>query len=121
MRQEPSELEIIVRARKGLDESAENLDLRTQSRLLAIRRETIERMTAPRERRLRMPRWVPAGAFVAALVAVAIALVVVPGPNRQQQQLSKVEDLEIVASGQSLELYEDLEFYQWLASSNGNG
>lgn len=121
MRTEQSDRGIADLARKALDASADNLDLRTQSRLLAIRREAIERMTAPRERRLRMPRWVPAGAFVTAMVAVAIALVVVPGPNRQRQQVSKVEDLEIVASGESLELYEDLEFYQWLASGNGNG
>lgn len=121
MRQEQSEREIIERVGKALDESADNLDLRTQSRLLSIRREAIERMTAPRERRFSIPRWAYASSFVTVLVAVAIALVIVPGPSRHRQQVSKLDDLEIMVSGENLELYEDLEFYQWLESQNRNG
>ncbi|MBI1921568.1 MAG: DUF3619 family protein [Geobacter sp.] len=121
MRQEPSEREIVERVGKVLGESSDDLDLRTQSRLLAIRREAIERMSAPRERRFSIPRWASASAFVTALVAVAIALVVLSGPNRHRQQVSKLDDLEIMVSGENLELYEDLEFYQWLESRNHNG
>lgn len=121
MSTEQRDKEIVSCVIAALDKGADELDLRTQSRLLAMRREAMERMSAPRERRFPVPRWVASGAFVTALVAVAIALFVLPGPNGRMKQVSKVEDLEIMVSGESLEFYEDLEFYQWLESRNGNG
>ena len=59
--------------------------------------------------------WVPAGSVAAALLA---ALLVQPFFRNQMPDPTVVDrgdvDMEILLAEESLELYEDLEFYEWL-------
>ena len=41
-----------------------------------------------------------------------------PNPDQSQKLDTGLEDLEILASVDQLELYEDLDFYDWLANEN---
>jgi hypothetical protein len=99
-------------ATAALDASCDKLDGQTLSRLNKIRHEALE---------LPQQRWgrtvvAPFGGLVAASVLVVMLL-----PFWNQNPITEVpssnsamEDLEILISSDSLEFYEDFEFYQWL-------
>ena len=65
-----------------------------------------------------VPRWVTAGGF--ATVAVLVAAVSIwYGGHRNSTQVSNPDELEIASAQEQLELYEDLDFYRWLADQPG--
>ncbi len=62
--------------------------------------------------------WLPAG--LSAALVLALALVLQPGAGRHTaatQAGSEPQDLELLQGGESLELYEDQDFYAWLDTS----
>ncbi len=62
---------------------------------------------------------VPAGAF-ASVLATAVALTIMvaePGSGSARE----VDDVELLTAGEELELYENLEFYQWLQDREQTG
>lgn len=96
----------IEAVRALLDESARDLDAMTGARLAAARRRALERLEPP----LRLPWLLPAGVFASAAAAM-LALTLwnaapAPGPE--------LADVEVLAGPEALELYQDLEFYEWL-------
>ena len=104
------------RARAALDARAETLDGATRSRLrqARARAQALARARRPVATTPR-PRWAVA---LAAVLLLAVALV-------WQQQAGRlapeaVEDLEVLASSDDLELYQDLDFYLWLDESDPN-
>ena len=56
--------------------------------------------------------WAPAGGFAIAAV-IAVGVVLWPG-RAQPPSPAALEDLEIVADSDTLELLQDVEFYAWL-------
>jgi hypothetical protein len=60
-----------------------------------------------------------AGAFATAAAAVIVFAVWVD-PPKQELPVKSVDEFEIVLYADNLELYEDLDFYEWLADV-GNG
>ena len=73
--------------------------------------------------------WKPAGGFaVAATLLVAIGVWQFGGNQQGIEEFSErgtiiaqnMEDLELIASSDSMQFYEDLEFYQWLDVLEGN-
>ena len=64
-----------------------------------------------------LPRWVQAGAF-ATVVAVAVVVVFWSHSQRPASFLKNPDDFEILSAQDQIALYEDLEFYQWLAASD---
>lgn len=105
---------------KGLlDESTENLDSRTQQRLEEMR---INALSAVEEKQLkfRIPfRWIMAGSFATAAVAV-VAVFFWLSNSPGEFPVKHAEDFEIIASGDKVDLYQNLDFYRWLAGK-GNG
>ena len=112
---------IIEHIRQRLDEDVEALDDATLSRLRQARRLALAAASQPNR-----PWWgkiwpgsrpagdwlVPAGAF-ASVFATALALtLMVAEPDNGL--VRAVDDLELFTVGEDLELYENLEFYQWL-------
>jgi hypothetical protein len=101
--------------RQELDRSCDALDGYTLSRLNAIRHQALEHKLSRRSGR--RPMLFPLGGLVTACVLVLTVSLVsqrtllpvdgVPVP--------KFEDLELLATNEELEFYEDYEFYQWLA------
>ncbi len=65
-----------------------------------------------------VPRWITAGGFVTAAVMVA-AVSIWYGGHRSSTQVRNLDELEIASAQEQLELYEDLDFYRWLADQPG--
>jgi len=115
---------LVERIRRHLDQQIDGYDDATLSRLEQARR----RALATADRRPR-PWWrmrdygsawlLPAGAF-ASIVATAVALSIMvaePGNGLARE----VDDLELLTSGEEIELYENLEFYEWLQDREHTG
>ena len=119
--------QLIEGIRCQLDEDVDNYDSTTRSRLAQARR------LAMAAAQPRGPWWrrtwlasrpagdwlLPAGAF-ASVVATAFALTLMvaePGNDLARE----VDDLELLSSGEELELFENLEFYQWLPDREQTG
>lgn len=100
---------IETRLRQALDERAESLDAATRSRLRRAREEALA--SARPGRPFPAPAPLLAGGLALALLLVGVlawrAWQAPPAPPA-------MEDLELLASGEELELYRDLDFYLWL-------
>ncbi len=97
------------RAQALFEDSVERLDARTRSRLTQARNRALDEVKQGAKLRW---IWAPAGGFA---VAVVIAVGVVLWPGRTPQPgAAAIEDLEIVADSDNLELLRDVEFYAWL-------
>ncbi|VAX11363.1 hypothetical protein MNBD_GAMMA25-1588 [hydrothermal vent metagenome] len=97
--------------RATLDVSVDNLDPDISRRLQQARHAVLETTAKPR-----MPFWQPAGAFALASILLLSVLV---WPDRQNMpEPAALADLELITADDSLQLYEDLDFYQWLLESD---
>jgi hypothetical protein len=100
------------RAQAVLQESAEQLDGRTRSRLTQARHAALE---AAQKTQTRGWHWLmPAGGTVAA--AVLAVMLSTSGAHRDAEQMAvqPVDEFEIAAAEDSIEFYRDVEFYVWL-------
>lgn len=108
-----SEQEFLEDVRKVLESSVHELDAETKDALSQARHTALARRTR------RAPfgiRFLPQGAFPAVAVALAMLLLVFwirPEGAPPTENLNN--DLEIISSGESMELYEDLDFYIWFS------
>jgi len=114
----------LARAAGGLlRQGAEDLDADTVMRLRRARQAALAEYDHAR----RWPAW-PGGGWQAVTAAAAVAVVAVglwvgrfvppavPGDVPHPEQASA---LEVIPVDDNLELVEDLDFYAWMASSNG--
>lgn len=107
-------------AKALFDDSVERLDAATLSRLNQGRHAALESLHGGRSSAV-WGRWVPlTGVAAAALVTV----MVMRGPDAVDLPTESVADFEILLDGESLEMFEDLEFYSLLEEidqeANGN-
>jgi len=110
------ELELTRRARALHKHACEHIDARTRAKLAAARRSAV----AAKDHRPRRAIWLPAAGAVAAcaLVIGVVWFKPQPGPSSApQQQASATSDAELPldTDAQQLDLYQNLDFYQWLA------
>lgn len=110
---------LVAMVKEHLDAGVDALDNRTTARLRAARLKAVE---SARGRRgwFRLPRWVAVGGFAtaaAAILAVGVWLSDAP----RESAVATADDLEIVAAQDQMQLYEDLEFYRWLATQENGG
>lgn len=95
--------------RQVLDNSTEELDVDISRRLRLARYRALENYEEKHS------YWKPAGGFaLASMLLVAIGVWQFSGNEKGNGMAHAMEDLELIASSDSLQLYEDLEFYQWL-------
>jgi hypothetical protein len=99
------------RIRDALDEP---LDKDIRQRLAVAREQTLQQKKVPMWR----ARALPAMAFA---VVCAIALVLLNQPTIQLEAPDSVEAFEIISSPDELEMYQDLEFYAWMAVQEEQG
>ena len=101
--------DLIKSIKRHLDESADHLDAPTLASIAAARAQALEAKPP-----WRLTWFWPAlglSAAVGAILAFFIATHLTPGPRLTAEHQ---EALEIIASGNNLELYRNLEFYAWL-------
>jgi hypothetical protein len=101
------------RARMLFDESVEQLDAHTRSKLTQARHAALGELSRARPWQ-RWQIWAPAGGLVAAAI-VAVAIGFGPGGDASRQAAVPLEDLDIVADAENLDLLQEVEFYSWLA------
>ena len=96
-------------AKASFDETVEQLDGATLSKLNRARHAALAEMQQPTRQ---WSRWMPAtGVAAAALVAVMI----LQNPAGIDEPLpAAVADMEILLGEDSIDMLEDLEFYSWL-------
>lgn len=110
MSKDDQEEALLRKVKNALDASSETLDGATCTRLRAARTRALQ------QRHTRQPwlLWPAGGVALAAAALLSWGLWFnVPVSHTP----AALEQLELLSSTESLELYTDLEFYQWLASA----
>ena len=110
---------LVGRAKTLFDESVDDIDAATLSRLNRNRHEALERSA---RRRLAGPwmQWLPA-AGVAAAAVFAVAVWTGDPSLDELTPPAAASDLEILLEGDELEMLEDLEFYSWIDLEGESG
>ena len=101
------EQELMQSARQVLDRSADELDSFTVARLKLARQQALE--ATPRRR---LPL-VPATVFSAAVVGLLAVSLLWQGESLRFDEQAPA-DVELLSTIEELDLYEDMEFYEWL-------
>ena len=101
------------KARELFEDSVERLDAGTRSKLTQARNRALDEVKKGAVRRRWI--WAPAGGFALAAV-VAVGIVLSSGRTQPQPAPTALDDLEIVADQEDLDLLQDqdVEFYAWL-------
>ncbi len=103
---------LLEQIRNTLDQSVDELDGATRSRLASARAQALENAGTSHN------YWLPAGGFAAASAIVAALLILNPAEQTLEglpvAMLDNGQDMEIIAALDDPELLEDLEFYYWL-------
>lgn len=105
----------LANVRDELDKSCDRLDGHTQSRLNSIRHAALEHGQKTGGNSL----LAPFGGLVTACVLVLVVSLMFPGQPQtpvpsNPGTTTPLEDLDILSNAESLEFFENLEFYQWL-------
>jgi hypothetical protein len=106
------------RSRELFEDSVNRLDARTRSRLNQARQVALEELNKGKTRRY----WLTAplgGLAAAALIAVLLLTVREATVPSQESAGLPLDDFDIVADTDNLELLQDVEFYSWLAEASG--
>jgi hypothetical protein len=112
-----NERDFLTRVRGELDAGLEQLDPVVTKRLRESRRSALE-LAEPKPFRLfGMPRLVPVGACATlAVAAVAVSLWMSMRPQAVPNR--GADEIEVLTVQGNLDMYKDLEFFQWLARTN---
>jgi hypothetical protein len=104
--------ELARRARQLFDQSVQELDAETLSRLNRGRQRALAEVKHGGTPAAWL-RWTPVA--VAAAAAVAVVIVWNPGNGVDDLPRTADSDLELLLAEDELEMLEDLEFYRWMA------
>lgn len=111
---------LIETVREHLDAGAADLDGRVCARLRAMRADALEEAARRRGWFFRLPRWVTAGGLATAVAAV-VAVSLWVADVRRERTVATIDDMELITAQEQMQLYEDLDFYRWLAEQDTNG
>lgn len=133
MNSKDKEAIFIAAAKADLDESLRRLDHAISKRLRVARQYALDTALGGKPAKKPLPWLLPVAGMAAASVA-ALALFFLLQPQKQEALVSQnspqnlaesvsggMEDLELLASSEAIEFYDDLEFYGWLAEENRAG
>jgi hypothetical protein len=113
------ETRFLEEARQGLLAAEGRLDDATLSRLREARAKAVEAADARGRGVFRIPNWMRAGAFATAAAAVMVFAIWVD-PPKPELPVKSLDEFEMVLYADNLDIYEDMDFYEWLADI-GNG
>jgi len=112
--------QFLEKVKQNLNVRTENLDEKILYRLNKMRRQVLQEGKEKKKRMFSVFRWIQAGAL--STLGVAITLLVIWLHSHQTTySFNNPEDFEIVSSQDQMEMYEDLDFYTWLAASDSRG
>lgn len=115
MKQDDAKQRFVENIRRVLDAGVEDVDAATLAKLAAVRRGAL---TPARQR----PGWlVPAAATASIAVALVVGVTLWPQHSSHDESALAIEALPLLGGPDELELYENLEFYQWLAEEQRVG
>lgn len=104
-----NEQNFIKKVTGQLDRETENLDAATLSRLNQGRQAALQQLR--RKNPASRTVWMPATGLAAAVLLISVFLF-----KAEEIPLSTgIDEIEIIASNENLDLYEKLDFYIWLA------
>ena len=101
--------------KRQLDRQAESLDGQTLSRLRQAR------AAAQAESGGWQLRWQPVALFASAAVLAVVVWIAMPINNSSEPRMAALDDMELLASNDDLEFYEEIDFYQWLEVQDEQG
>lgn len=107
MNKQQQEQQLLKSIADELEETIDDLDAETRSRLTQIRHQAVARSL----KKNKYPLYVPTVALLTACLILAIVILV---PARQKELSNAMDDLDLLSSSEDLEFLEDLEFYEWL-------
>ena len=108
------------RAQELLRASADALDGNIRSRLTQARSAAIEEARKARAR-FAWRTLVPAGALAGAAALAFLLWSGVPRAPGPATPHNSFEDIDLIVTSESFELLEDLEFYEWVATTDAAG
>lgn len=115
MMQSKSDEEFTRTVKQQLDASLAQVSPQTLRRLQTARQQALNGKVHTHRPWLAFPRWVTAGGLATAAVAVLTVSLWVGVPRPQPPAVD--EELDRIATKEQMELYEDLEFFRWLAEN----
>jgi hypothetical protein len=113
------EARFLAKARQGLLASEEQLEAATASRLRDARHKAVEAAGVRGKGYFRIPNWARIGGVATAAAAVLVFMLWFDTP-KQDLPVKSPDEFEIVLNADNMDLFEDLDFYEWLAGT-GNG
>lgn len=112
MSEQDEDKAFLERSKKLFDESVQEIDGKTQSQLNRGRHKALAELQ-PRKGVRALTGWAPATGAAAAAVVAAV-MWNSNAPPVDSAPASSATDFEILLDGDSLEMFEDLEFYSWM-------
>jgi len=94
-----------------LDETVLDIDSETQSKLRQIRSKVIDQSFKKTDSLFN--KWIPAGVALASIMIITI--VISPTHSEFIGDNIAAEDMNILTEQEDLELYENIEFYNWMS------
>ena len=116
------EARFLEKARQSLLATEDRVEANTLSRLRDARVRAVEAADARGRGFFRIPNWARIGGVATAAAAILVFMIWFDAP-KQDLPVKNADDIEIVLnvdSADNMDLYEDLDFYEWLAGT-GNG
>jgi hypothetical protein len=107
--------DLLTRVKTELDASADALSPEIMERLRSARLNAVEAFEKKEERFFLFPAWLTAGGVATVAVVMLAVTFWLPGINGNQPGLPDDEIDEVIATTESPEFFEDLDFYLWLA------
>lgn len=123
MNDKKSDQRFMQEIKQELDSSCDRLDAHTLSRLTHIRHQAIEGALGNSKlafyHRLFQQNPLLSGSLIATFALVlGIGFYFNMGSGTPDITLSELEDIEILSADDNFELYDDIEFYQWLSMND---
>jgi hypothetical protein len=113
------EARFLEKARQSLLAAEDRLDAGTLSQLRDARVRAVEAADARGRGFFWIPNWARIGGVATAAAAVLVFMIWFDTP-KQDLPVKSPDEFEIVLNADNMDLYEDLDFYEWLAGA-GNG
>ena len=95
----------------ALDDSVNRIDAETSQRIVAARKQALSNIP----RKFSMPKLFTAAATA---LSIFVAVIILNSQLNQPTLNEENEAIELVATQETIELYEELEFYTWLVEED---